>query len=377
MPVANAAIQVWRGPAIPPITQPLNPSQRLAAKVKTLQFNDLALTKFLDTLGELAGTAITLDPRVLELNGQSPRTTLSVNVADLPIEQALREKLTENRLELDESHGRLGVALAGAAEQRSVDFDVKDLVSEGDASSIAKLIEQFVAPRSWKATGGKGTIAVDGGVLHIDQMLSVRREALVFCERLRLARSRSLRSKYPAELLTVDSPYAKLSAKLQQSTTFTYLPWIRLADFARELQDLTGLTIFVDWAALADVNLEPSSPLACSVNNRPWSEALDGVLEPLGLTWWAVDGQTLQITSRDAIARVERVEFYAIPKAQLAASAAFADSLKKAIAERPNKADRPDGVRMQVDEPSGRLIVRASPDVHRFLVEHLKSAQKP
>lgn len=367
LPVANAAIQVRRGPAIPPATQPLNASQRLATKVKSLQFSDVPLAKFVDTLGELAGTPITLDPRVLEFNGQSPRMTLSVNVADLPIEQVLRERLTENRLELDDSHGRLGVALAGAAEQRSVDFDVQDLVSEGDASSISRLIEQFVAPHSWKAGGGKGTIKVDGGVLHIDQTLLVRREALIFCERLRLARGRSLRSKYPAELLTLESPYVKLAPKLQQPTTFTYLPWMRLADFARELQELTGFTILVNWAALADVNLEPASPLACSVNNRPWGEALDGVFEPLGLTWWAVDGQTLQVTSRDANARVERVEFYAIPKAQLAASAAFADSLKKVIADRPNKADRPDGVRIQVDEPSGRLIVRASPDVHRFL----------
>ncbi len=374
--IANAAIQVRRGPAIPPATQPLNASQRLATKVKSLQFNDVALAKFVDTLGELAGTPITLDPRVLELNGQSPRSTVSVNVADVPVEQVLREKLTENRLELDESHGRLNVALVGTAEQRSVDFDLKDLVSEGDASSIAKLIEQFVAPRSWKAGGGKGTITVDGGVLHIDQTLSIRREALIFCERLRLARGRSLRSKYPTELLTVDSPYAKLSTKLQLPTTFTYLPWMRLADFARELHELTGLTVLVDWAALADVNLEPASPLACSVNNRPWGEALDGVLEPLGLAWWAVDGQTLQITSRDAVSRIERVEFYAIPKAQWAASAAFADSLKKAIAERPNKADQADNVRMQVDEPSGRLIVRASPEVHRFLVQRLETVEK-
>lgn len=377
LPMMNQAIQVRRGPAIPPATQPLDTAQRLATTVRSLQLSDAPLAKFVGTMSELAGTPITLNPRVLALNGQSARTTVSVNIADLPIDQVLRDVLAEKRLELDESRGQLSVTLAGAAEQLSVDFDVKDLFREGDASPIAKLIEQFVVPRSWKAGGGKGTIKVDGGVLHIDQTLSVRREALIFCERLRLARGRSLRSKYPAELLTLESPYFKLAPKLQQPTTFTYLPWMRLADFARELQELAGFTILVDWAALADVNLEPSSPLACSVNNRPWGEALDGVLEPLGLAWWAVDGQTLQITSRDAVGRIECVEFYAIPKAQLAAGAAFADSLKKAIAERPNKAVASDEMRMQVDEPSGRLIVRASPEVHRFLNEHLNLAQKP
>lgn len=374
--VVNAAIQMRRGPEAPAETQSLDPTQRLAAKIRSLQLSDVHLAKFVDTLAELAGMPITLDPRVLELNGQTPRTTVSVNVTEVPIEQVLRDALTEKRLELDESNGRLSVALAGAAEQRSVDFDVKDLVGEGDASSIAKLIEQFVAPRSWKAGGGKGMIAVDGGVLHIDQSLLVRREALIFCERLRLARGLSLRSKYPAELLTLDSPYAKLSAKLQQPTTFTYLPWMRLADFARELQELSGLTIVVDWTALADVNLEPSSPLSCSVNNRPWGEALDGMLEPLGLAWRPVDSQTLQVTSLDAVGRIERVEFYVIPKAQLSASAAFVDSLKKAVAERPNKTDQAGILRMQVDEPSGRLIVRASPEVHRFLAGRFAAAVK-
>lgn len=375
--LTNQAIQMRLGPAAPADEQPADAGQRLALPVKSLQLSEVPLGRFVDAMAEMAGTAITLNPIALELNGQSPRTTVSVNVAGATLEQVLRDALGEKRLELSDSQGRLAVALAGGDERRSVDFDVDDLAGNTDAGAIAKLIEEFVAPRSWQAGGGKGTISVDRNVLHIDQTLSVRREALIFCERLRLARGRSQQTKYPAELLTLDSPYVKLSAKLQQPTTFTFLPWTRLADFVGELQELAGLTILVDWRALADVSLSPSSTVACSVNNRPWGEALDGALEPIGLAWWAVDGQTLQITSREALDRVERVEFYVIPKAQLTASAAFVDSLKKAIAERLDPADRPDDVRMQVDGPSGRLIVRASPEVHRFLLQRLETAEKP
>jgi len=160
---------------------------------------------------------------------------------------------------------------------------------------------------------------------------------LVFCERLRLARSKPLRSKYPAELLSIESPYAKLATKLRQPTTFTFLAWTRLADVIHQWQEMIGVTMLVDWSALRDVNLTPTSPIACSTIDRPWSEALDGVLEPLGLAWWAADAQTICITGRDALARVERVEFYVIPpkfREQSADVATLLDSLRKEIAAR-------------------------------------------
>ena len=104
---------------------------------------------------------------------------------------------------LVERDGHVGIALANGDERRAVDFDVKDLVpAMRMPAAIAKLLEQFVAPSTWKANGGKGTIEVDGGTLHIDQSLAVRREALIFCERLRAARGLALRSKYPPTLLS-------------------------------------------------------------------------------------------------------------------------------------------------------------------------------
>jgi hypothetical protein len=378
-PTPNQAVNVRRGPAAAEDARPLDTAQHLAMNVKSLQLTEIPLARFVDTLADMAGVPITLDPRTLELNGQSPRSTVSFDMANVTLEKVLQDALAELRLELVEQDGHVGIALADGDERRVVDFDVKDLTADADAGAIAKLLERFVGPPTWKANGGKGTIEVEGGTLHIDQSLLVRREALIFCERLRAARGLALRSKYPAELLTVDSPYEKLATKLNQSTTFTFLAWTRLADVVHQWQDMSGLTILVDWSALRDIDLGPSSPVACSTLDRPWSEALDGVLEPLGLGWWAIDGQTLQITSLDALERIERVEFYSVPtklRDQFATGDALIESLQKEAADRPVKHGNPGNIRMELDEPSGRLIVRATPAVQRFLSGRLTSAAK-
>lgn len=377
-PAANQAVNVRRGPATAEGNAP-DTAQHLSLSVKSLQLNELPLARFVETLSNMASAPIVLDPITLELNGQSPRTTVSVNASDTTLEKILRDTLAGQRLELVDGGGRMGIALANSDERKAVDFDVRDLATGPDAASIAKLVEAYVAPKSWQSAGGKGTIQVQGTTLHIDQSLVVRREVLIFCERLRMARSKPLRSKYPQELLSIESPYIKLAAKLRQPTTFTFLAWTRLADVIHQWQEMTGVTMLVDWSALRDVNLTPTSPIACSTIDRPWTEALDGVLEPLGLAWWAADAQTICITSREALAHVERVEFYAIPpklREQSADAATLVDSLRKEIARRPNKHGDDSNPQLQLDEPSGRLVVRAAPDAHRYLSERLSGSTK-
>jgi hypothetical protein len=372
-PEKQLAVNVRRGPVT---NDAADTGAHLATQIQSLQIVDMPLVRFIETISELSSVPITLDPIQLELNGISPRAAVSVDASDETLDKILRDALSGQRFELVELDGRAAVTIPNSDERREVDFDVKDLVKDGDAAPIGKLIERFVAPTTWQAAGGKGTITVDGTTLHINQSLLVRREALIFCERLRLARSLPLRSKYPATMLSVDSPYEKLASKLNQSTTFTFLAWTRLADILHQWQDLTGLTILVDWSALAEAEFNPASPLACSTIDRPWTEALDGILEPLGLTWWSVDDQTIQITTLDALQRIERVEFYPVPKQlrdQYATTNELTAALQKQIATRPTKHGKPTEPRIDLDAPSSRLIIRATPDVQRFLSGYLKA----
>ena len=370
--VVNNGVMVRRGP---PGDAPQHAAaQALAARVKSLEVTDMPLVRFVDTMSGVAGVGITLDPFALEQVGISPQATVSVNAQDAPLQSILHDALAQRRLDITEQGGQLRVVLPKAGEPHTIDYDVKDLAAGTDAAAVGQLIEHFVAPATWKSAGGKGTQQASGTTLHIEQSDAVRRQVVVFCERLRLARSLAIQSKYPAAMLSIESPYHRLSVKLSEPTTFTFLPWTRLDDVVRNWQELSGLKVLVDWGALAEGELAPSSPVACSALDRSWQESLDGVLEPLSLGWWAVDGETIQITSLAALDKIQRVEFYQVPaklRTSFASSQALVDTLQKELAEAGGKQGKPQQAHIEVDGPSGRLIVLATPSAHRHLSHRL------
>jgi hypothetical protein len=375
--VANSSVSARRGPAMDGV--PHASAKSLAARVHSLQVTDMPLVRFVETVSGVAGTGITLDPLALELVGISPQATVTVNMQDATVQAILHEALSPRRLDVAEHAGQPRVVLPQADEIHAIDYDVKDLATGSDAGAVGKLIEHFVSPSSWKSAGGKGTVQANGTTLHIEQSDAVRREVVIFCERLRLARTLAIKSKYPSALLSVESPHQRLSAKLGEKVTFTFLPWTRVSDVLRNWQELSGLTVLADWGALAEAELGPSTPVACSALDRSWQEALDGVLEPLGLTWWAVNGETIQITTPAALERIQRVEFYQVPpklRAAFASNQALVDSLQKELAESTVKQAKPAPVQMEVDEPSGRLIVLATPNAHRHLSQRLAAGAK-
>ena len=134
--------------------------------------------------------------------------------------------------------------------------------------------------------------------------------------------------------------------------------------------------MLVDWTRLADEELAPSTPIACSVVDRPWNEALGEIFEPLGLAWWAVDNQTIQITTQDALDRIERTEFYVVSKdmrEKFDSQEAFLESLQSGLQQHVGDEAGNTPAQFQVDAPSGRLIVRGTPAVQRYLAERLSS----
>jgi hypothetical protein len=353
-------------------------AHQLTAPVKSLELEGVPLSRLVNMLSEIAGAGVTLDPVAIELAGVSPRTTFAVSAKESTVEAVLRKALAVHHLDLEVQGGRPRVVLANGNERRTIDCEIKDLVSGADGSSIAQLVQGFVSPNSWKANGGTGTLRVDGTTLHVEQTEAVRRDVVIFLERLRLARGLPLRTKYPAALLAAVSPYQKLSAKLGEHTTFTFLAWTRLADIVRQLQELSGFTILVDWSALADTELSPSSPVSCSANDRSWQESFDGVLEPLGLGWWGVDGETIQITCLASLEHIERLEFHEVPakfRSQFGSNQALIEALQQHVPSGAGKQGKAGLPRIDVDESSGRLVVLASPAIHRAIAQQLVSAK--
>ncbi len=359
---------VWsrRGPAPELKKAPIDNSARLIRPIDSFKATDLPLGQFIESMAALAGVSITVDPVALELTGNSALEPLGIEADATTVEKLLQQVLSKQRLALSEHDGHLKLALPDADERRTNQFDVGDLAS--DATQVAALIERFVVPETWRAAGGSGSIEVTGTKLRLDNTLAARREALIFCERLRRARGLAIRSRYPSGLLRVESPYKEMSATLDEPTTFTLLPWSRLDDAIDLFSELSGLHMIVDWAALADVDFGPGSLIACAANERTWNNALTEVLQPLGLGWWAVSDDTIQITTLDALSQIQRVEFHRLPE-KLRRDFASADALTDAIRQQLEKTEAASVALsdLHYDEASHRLIVLGTPDVHRHL----------
>ncbi|HVT28499.1 MAG TPA: hypothetical protein VHE81_10845 [Lacipirellulaceae bacterium] len=352
---------------------------QLAIRLSAFQVSEMPIARLVETLSDISGCGITLDPIALEQAGLSPRSTVTVNEQGTTLEQILRKAVAQRRLDVAELGVQVRVILPKADMPRSTNYDVKDLAGNNNAAAIGKLIERFVAPATWESAGGTGHIEVNGTTLHIQQSDSVSRQIVIFCERLRLARGLSTRSKYPPALLTAKSPYERLAPKLSEHTTFTFLDGTRLANVVHQWQAMSNVTILVDWAALTEADLSPATPIACSAIDHAWADALDGILEPLGLAWWAVDGETIQITTLTALEKIHRIEFYQVPpklRAQFTSDQSLIDALQKEIGTHAGKQGATNTLQLAVDEPSGRLIVLASPVVHRYLSGRFDGAKR-
>ncbi len=389
-PAVNPTLAVRLGPMPSQASPRENGAAQLAFRVTSFDATGMPLARFIETVADMAGVPIALDAAELELAGVSPKHTVTVRANDITLEKLLGDVLMKQRLEIGEHNGHVRVTLANSDRRRGVDYELKDLIGDDDAQHLANLIQRFVAPATWPqpatghdlapdTPGSQVAIVVDGTKLHVEQTNRVHHQILIFCERLRLARGLPLRSRYPAKRLSVNPPHEQLAAKLNEATTFTFLPWTRLAEVVRHWQLASGLTILIDWSALADAELGPSSPVACSVIDRKWEESLDGILAPLGLAWWAVDGETIQITTREALDKIQRIEFYAVPpqlRDQFASGQALEELLESELRERADGQASTGQFRVELDKPSGRLIVLASPDVHRFLSQRFRGDAK-
>src|SRR2546423_1656410 len=93
-----------------------------------------------------------------------------------------------------------------------------------------------------------------------------------------------------------------------------------------------------------------------------WSSSASGCDWP--------DGWTIQITSLATLEKIQRIEFYQVPpklRASFASNQEIIDSLQKELSKAAGKLGKPAATHMEVDERSGRLIVLATPTVHRHL----------
>ena len=293
---------VRRSPDTTTSVQRLDGPERLRQRIPALQFESMPLGDFLRLLSHLSGVAISIAPDQLLMSGITVRQKVSLDATDISLDEALVRVLAPLKLEHVASDEQVVVLRREASKIREVNYPIADLIdSSTSAELLAQWTQRLVAPETWQAVGGSGVLESKPDVLRVTQSQQVHYQLLIFLDRLRLARNLPPVSRFPVQQLAGASPWSILSDRLGAPATFTFSQYTTLDEIIAHWQQELGVPILIDWPALANEQLWPQTRIACAIAGEPWSQALDRVLAPLGLSWRAVPGNMVEITSTEKV----------------------------------------------------------------------------
>ncbi len=330
--------------------------ERLMFSLADLKLRNVALGVACNQLASLSETGCTLDPHVLEMAAYRATRPISLELPSTTVGAVLERIASGLKLDIVKTGQGVSFAKPDANKSRTIDYEIADLMTGVDSTeTIVKLLNQMVGT-DWPA----GSCVVSGNSISVRQSLATQYQVLRFFERLRLARGSLLRSRYPAELLTIEPRFAAASTTLNRNTTLTFVDYTPLPDALDYLSKSCGMVILVDWQSLADAELTVTTLVAGSVTDVPLADALDSFCESLELVWMPVDGKTLWLTTKAGATDHDWVEFYPAERLGDAATLGerLAEKLPNDVLARATFAD---------DAVSERIIVRGDANVHRAI----------
>jgi hypothetical protein len=363
-------------PDVPPEEQVIDPAERLRAPVPGVAMTNVPLHQAIRSIESYGSLLVTFDLDTMAALGVRLDRPVSVQLTGATVGRALETVLASCGLKAVVRNNQMWITGAGQAQDmpRQVRYTVTDLTSPDGMTpaDLASWITQLIAPETWRDSGGKGTVRVVEGALEITQSETVHLEVLKFCEKLRVARNLSPRSRRPAEQFRLTTRRVQAVPVLQEPVTVNIFRPTALRRIARELDSLSEARIAVNWMALADEGKSPSLPGTITATQVPLEQVLDQVLGPLGLDHRVIDDRTIEITTRAAAdARFER-EFYPIDDLLDAGHTlpSLVDRVRSATGAEKWESGGGKGI-VLFDEPSRSVIVlqtqRAQATVERSL----------
>jgi hypothetical protein len=343
-------------------------SARLEDRIVGFEWSEKPLGAGVDQLAAILGSPVTFDMDALEQLGVSLGDPVSVSLRQTSPGGILEAMLARRGLIYMVADGMVLVTSPEGRriQPRAVRYTVSDLAGTEKAGleDLARRLRKLVVPESWQEAGGRGTIEITDGAWRVVQTDAVHYRVLIFCEKLRVARGRPLRSRYPAALFSLATRADRARAKLGEPVTLNFHEPAPLGEIVGELAEQTKSKIVVDWRALAAEAIPPQVEGTLQVDRRPLAEALDKLLRPLGLAVRAVDATTLEVTTVKALAARLELEIY--PVAGLLSPGVTAAALRqriKAEAAASSWSDAGGPGVIDIDPPSNCLLVLQSPAV--------------
>ena len=298
--IAPATLVVRRSPEADTAIGGRDAAAGLGQVIPALKFKAMPLEEFLRLIGHLSGVPVSVAPDQLLMAGITLSKVVSLEATDISLNTALRRILEPFHLQPIAQDGQVIVVHSEATKVREINYPIEDLV---DASTSAKRLAHWaqvlIAPATWKSAGGNGSLEIKPGTLAVLQEQHVHYQLLIFLDQLRLARKIPVKSRFPVERLVGTSPWLAVDAELSAPVTFTFSQFTSLDEIFGHWRYELGVPLIVDWPSLANQQLWPQTRIACAIVDQSWRAALDQVLQPLGLSWRAVAGGMIEITSTE------------------------------------------------------------------------------
>ena len=307
--------------------------RRLADTLVGIETSDTPLADFLDRFSDLSTIPITLEPDWLSFAPATSESPIVFRAANTTVRDALAKALEPLRLSFAVAGDQLVVDLVQPRPLVTIPVKAKELVaSEAELIELAEMAKALIEPASWSGDEG-GSIAAEAasGTLHVKHRRIVQAQVHLLCEKLRTARKRPNVLKLDPALFQLASRTARAQERLQTPVSLNFHQPTRLTAILDRVGEAAGVRILVDWQGLASAGWNPDADATLVANKQPLVDALDALLNPLDLTWRAIDGRTLQVVTPARLSERSEIEFY--PAADLATDDPAGEALQTRLME--------------------------------------------
>ncbi len=236
---------------------------RLGEVIPTIELRDMPFARAIGLLAALSGLPITIDPEAVARLQVSLRDPITIRMSGATMEEVLQEIVAKQGMAITAENGQ--VLVTDPAEQREklrrIRYTVSDLTNndKSAAEQLAALVQKLVSPESWQSAGGEGTIETEKTALVVTQTAAVHDQILVFCEKLRNARGRPLKSNRDPKRFELTTRLQQAASALNRLVTANFHEPARLVDILAYLGQQAEIDILVDRQALGAAGLSDKS----------------------------------------------------------------------------------------------------------------------
>ncbi len=295
---------------------------RLADPLPAIEVDGVPLTDYLRFFQDLSTIPITLQPDALWFARATATSNVRTKGQNLSVADALTGGLKPLGLEFQPVEDQLVVRLIEPSPLPKIQYPIKDLAAgdEQQAALLAEWMQSLVQPQSWGE--GLGNLTVNKDTIATQQTRAIHSELLQLFEKLRVARGQRPLSRFDATNFSLETRLTRAKAKLETPIKLNFSQPTLLTKIVDRLEEAAGIRILIDWQSLETAGWNPDGEATLLVENKPLSDALTQLTERMDLTWRAIDATTFEILTPQAAAQKLELEFYPLPEALIAATAA-------------------------------------------------------